>query len=205
MNHITKVALCGLMAASAFTSTTYAEDIGVKPYIGLDYNRISADYQTFNGVDQSEVLADSFNGFNPYIGFQLTERFGVELGYIRTGTQDKSFDSAVIGLAPGTTINTSTKISGFHADAVGRHAVSDKLDLLGSVGLARLKADITASVANVSISDSESDTALRAGVGARYAVTDELGLRGMVRYMKVDFDDTADGAFQYSFGVNYRF
>ncbi len=203
MNQL-KTGLLGLAVASA-TAFTSAHAEELKPYIGLDATMINANYKTIGTVNQDDVLGNNFKGVNPYVGVQVNKHFGVELGYLHTGDQSKSFDSSVAGLAPGTNVTTKADIKGFHLDAVGTYPATEKLDLLGSLGVARLKANITASVAGGSISGSETDTALRAGVGGRYALSDNLGVRGMLRYMKADFNDTTDGLFQYNVGLNYRF
>jgi len=200
-------ALAALLALSV-SGVAQAES-RFQPYIGLDISNLSANYQSSNGINYDEVLEDSLLALNPYVGVQLHERIGVEVGYLRSEEGDKSLDAARVLGTSGVDANTELTISGFHADVVVNHPLTDKLDLLGSVGIAQLEADLTLTVASgtasAEASDDESDTALRFGLGGRYALTDQLGIRGMLRYMNVDFDSTSDNLMQYSIGLSYQF
>lgn len=191
------------MATTALASAAQAQEFTFNPYVGLEISRLSVNYQTFNAapgvsVDGDEIFADSFNVINPVVGADLNKHLAVELGYLQTSAESESL-SAVD--------RTKLKMKGFHVDVLGKYPVSDKFELLGSVGVARLEADINAILptAGAQISGDEKDTAWRLGVGAKFNLTQNWALRGMVRYMSVDFDDSVDDLIQYGVGVVYRF
>lgn len=207
MNHklLTTTATLVALSTTAFAETTPE----VRPYVGFELGYQMADYKTDGNIKYADFLEENMLSLNPYVGFQLNEHFGVEVGYLQTQTGKKTTDaSAALGTS-GVDLNSELKISGFHADLVGRHELSEKLDLIGSVGMARLKADLTLKATSGSVSaeasDDETDTAYRAGVGAEYALTDNIGMRGMFRYMNVDFDGTADNIMSVGVGFNYKF
>ena len=190
------------LAASTATPALAAD---FKPYVGVDFSYLNADYE--NGVDL--IADDEFTGVNPYIGVQVHKNIGLEVGYLETGRSDKSFDGTAITVG-GTAVggdSSSTKISGFHLDVVGSHRLTEKFELLGTVGVARFKADLETNTTLGNTDDT--DTAWRIGAGGRYALTDNVGLRTLVRYNLIDFDDggadSANGFWQANVGVQYRF
>ena len=199
MNKTTQTALLGVMSLAAI-GATQAE---VSPYVGVELSAMSVDYD--NGLDV--ILADNFKAVNPYVGFQINENFAIETGYLQTNSQGKSASGTINGTA--VTADTNLKIKGFHIDAVGRKNISDKFDLLGSVGIARLKANldinVTAGSLTAAASGNDSDTALRLGAGGEYALTDNVSLRGMARYMKVDFSNVSKNLTSVGIGLNYKF
>ncbi|MEC8067250.1 MAG: outer membrane beta-barrel protein [Pseudomonadota bacterium] len=193
--------------ATIFAVNAHAGNFEFKPYVGFDMSMISADYKTTDGVSYGDVLADNFLGLNPYIGADLNEHFSVELGYLQTTEKGKSLGSVNTGSGP-VSGETDMKLKGFHIDAIGKHAINDKVNLLGSVGLARLKAELELNLTgagSASVKGDESDTAYRAGFGAEYALNDKVRMRGMIRYMHVDFSGAADNLMQYAVGLNYKF
>ena len=210
--HVFTAAL--FLAASTLTpalaTPTLASDFkltDLKPYVGVDFSYLNFDYTDSFGLDL--IAEDEFAGANPYVGFQVHDNIGLEVGYLETGRSDKSFDGTAITVG-GTTIggnSSSTKISGVHFDVMGNYSVTDKFEALGTVGIARFEADIETNTSIGNIDDT--DTAWRIGAGGRYALTDNFGLRSIVRYNHIDFDDNAgdaaDGFWQANLGVQYRF
>lgn len=173
----------------------------IRPYIGADIGYMSADYKTESGINYGDLLDDSFASINPYIGLELNKHVSVEVGYMQTGTGKKSYSDS------GVTLDSKLKVKGYHADVIGRYPIADKIDLLGSVGIARLKANVSYTINSgaTSAKDSANDTAWRLGVGTAYHLTDNVQARAMLRYMKVDFSDTTDNLTQASMGLSYRF
>lgn len=197
-----KTTLTTTAALLAVVGMAYAADNEIRPYVGVDLTRVMADYNndTYLGVSSDDLLKDSLNGINPYVGVQFNKYVGIEAGYLQTAEGKKSnvLNSGV---------NTKIKLSGFSADLVGTLPVTpdDKVSLLGSAGLGRYKADITATGPGGLVSADDSDTGYRLGAGAQYQLTDNIGVRAMARYIKVGFDDTTDNVITGSVGVNYRF
>ena len=91
--------------------------------------------------------------------------------------------------------------------------MSEKFEVLGTVGIARFELDSEFNVGGTPLVADETDTAWRVGAGGRYALTENLGVRSIVRYNLVDFntdlvgtnEDTANGFWQANVGVQYRF
>lgn len=184
--------LAVLSATSLLVATTAVaeEQSTPKAYVGLDYGMMSVEFDSTT----SSFYEDSFKTISPYVGVNLTDNFAVEAGYLRSSTENKTVGSG----------STELKFKGFYLDAVGKYDVTEKLTALGSVGVARLKAEVSATGSGGSLSADETETSLRFGAGAEYALTDNLNARGMVRYMDTGFSGV-DNAMQYTVGVNYNF
>lgn len=85
---------------------------------------------------------------------------------------------------------------------------AQKLELIGSVGLARTKAEAEIDATAIGFTrarDDTSETKLRLGAGAQYEFAQDLNMRGMLRWQDADFEDSADNAYIFSLGVNYTF
>lgn len=220
----TTTSLIAIAAACISTSAVAADDMNIRPYIGMEYNYISAsiknvstDLDANSTNDFSGKLnADNYHAIVPNIGARIGNHFGLELGYLHTTEESESLTGT--DFLAGTTGKTDTRITGFHIDANGYYPVADKLEAIGSVGVGRYKAKTTLTgtivagglaLGSGSASDDESDTALRLGAGLQYALTDHVNLRGMVRYVNVEFKDAgdklADGAWAGAIGISYAF
>lgn len=193
MNQLKINALLGLATLTTVASVS-AHAGELKPYIGLDAGIVNAQYGSISGVNLDAIAEERFKVLNPYVGVELNDKLALELGYFRTSEEDKDLG----------TVTTSIRFSGIHLDAVGSLPVNDKLDVLGTVGLAHVKAEIGAS-GTVTGSGSDTEIAPRVGIGARYALSDKVSARAMLRYTKTDFDGEVDGLMQYGVGVAYHF
>ena len=201
-----KLMLSAAVCALAASSATPALSADLKPYVGMDFSYLNADYTNNNDI----ALDDEFTGVNPYIGVQVHKNIGLEVGYLETGRTDKTFDGSGVFTGGGPGDTSDTKISGFHLDVMGSHNVTDKFEALGTVGIARFEADSELVVGGTPGVAEDTDTAWRIGAGGRYAVTENFGLRSLIRYNLVDFNDgtstdTANGFWQANVGVQYRF
>lgn len=214
MKTLTLTAVSALALATALPAqaqdTTLFETI--TPYIGAELTHARVSYDSDQGLDYDEVYEDSFNGAGLYVGARLHENFGIELGYNRTREEDRTVNISGTGYS----LNGDTKVqlSTISFDAMGYLPIEDAdFELIGSVGLAHTKADAevtgTATIGSLSgtgtISDDETETKLRLGVGAQYEIADNLNLRGMLRWQDADFGGAATSATSVAFGVNYSF
>lgn len=206
MNNTMKLATLGLLAASsAFSTPALAE---VKPYIGFEAGRLQADYKTSDGVDYSQVFDDSFTTLNPLVGLEVNDYLAVEAGYMQSTSSSKDLGTVTVAGVGTVSGETDLKVKGFHLDVLGKYPVTERFKLIGSVGVARLKADASLDVTGAaagSVNDSETDTVARLGVGASYGMGEHFDMRTMLRYMPVDFGGTADNLMQVSFGATYKF
>ncbi len=217
-NLILSTALIAGVSTTAFLiSPAHAEDIPFKPYIGLDLQHTSVDYNNNYDIggglalDGETILEDGFNGANIHIGSRFHKYFGAELGYFRTQSESKDTASgATVGPSTVATADFSTdvKLQGFTLDALGYLPIDkeERFELIGTAGVSWIKGEVEATVPGVGSADvDDSEIGFRLGAGAQYNVTDNIDLRGLVRYQKVDFDNIADNAWTYSLGVNYSF
>ena len=182
--------LAVLSASLLISTSALAEEQSNNIYVGLDYGMMNVEFDS----ETSPFFEDSFKTLSPYVGVNVNNNFAVELGYLHSSDEDKAVGSG----------STELSISGFYLDGVGKYDVTEKLTALGSVGVARLKAEVSANGAGGSLTADETETSLRFGAGAEYALTDKLNARGMIRYMDTGFDGV-DNAMQYTVGVNYSF
>lgn len=189
-----------LTLAIIFSSTPvmaieYPTGFFFKPYMGADYDYMHVSYKDGGG----DVLKSNLNGFDIHAGARVNKYLGFEGSYLWTANADK--DNVL-----GSGIDTSVNVRGFTLDALGYLPVTsdNKLELIGTVGVSRLKAEFSAT-GIVGVSGSETEYKPRFGAGAEYWVTDNSNLRGLVRYQAADFDDNASHAIVASVGLNYQF
>lgn len=173
-----------------------ADDYGFffKPYVGADYDYIHANYN--DGGDQ--VANNSMHGGDIHVGARLHKYFGVEASYV--ATTDAAKNNVL-----GTGINTKVNVRGATLDALGYLPLADKLEIIGTAGVSRLRGEMELKGAGGHISSSESETKGRVGGGAQYWLTDNLNIRGLVRYQGADFSGSLNNATIASLGFNWQF
>lgn len=197
--------ICTAAVLAAITTPAAAqESFAFQPYIGFDLQHTRMSYDNYDdGVfafNWDEGIADNLNGANIHVGARVHEHIGVELGYFRTQEKSKSFE-----LLPGVQDSSDVQLSGLTLDALAYLPVTERVDLIATAGVSRIKAELDGTIGGVAFSDDESEFGFRAGAGAQVGLTDRLNLRGLVRYQQADFDDVADHALTYSAGLNYGF
>lgn len=178
--------LATLAAATLLGAT--AAHAQQEPDLGF-YGAVDAQYHTvdYNGV--GSALENNHEGLNFALGIRPTKHFGVEVGY---------FDSTA-----ETRNGIRTEFSGLALDAIGYLPVlkSEKLELMGSVGVVRQRGEVSA----LGVADREKETKLRIGAGAQYHFNDKVSTRLRVLYSDANFGKMADSYATYSLGVSYRF
>lgn len=173
-------------------NNAYADDLMFKPYVGVDYDYVHANYAS--GVDQ--ILDKNINGADFHAGARINQYFGIEGSYLWTADSNKT----VTGL------KTSVNLTGYTLDGMGYLPVTadKKLELIGTVGISRLRANVQFS-GLLTGSGSEWETKGRIGTGAQYWLTDKINTRALVRYQAADFSGVVDNAIIGSIGLNYQF
>ena len=142
-------------------------------------NANTADLNAFKSSSADGKLAIRKNkpGVNVFVGARFTEHLGAELGF--------GFISKV---KSGVQLNrqASNKISNLYADVLGFMPVASKVDLIGSLGIGRLKSkpDVSSFTFTNKAALTKTKVGLRAGLGAQYNITENWGTRAMVRYQK---------------------
>lgn len=197
MNTI-KLALLSALSVTAINA--HALDTNIKPYVGAELGAMAVDYTTESGVDYSSFYANQLVSASAHAGVELNERLAVEVGYINTSEKSKDFNIGANNLS------SDIKLTGFYADMIGKHPITENVKALASVGITHLKADATYTNngTGATVSTDEKKTSYRVGLGAEYKVNDKIDVRGTVRYMDTGID-VVESALQYAVGVNYKF
>lgn len=184
-----------LLSSAANAEPVFTPDFFFKPYVGVDYDFVHADYK--DGGNQ--VLNDSLNGGDIHIGARIHKYLGFEGSYLWTA--DATKDNVL-----GTSVNTKVNVQGGAFDAMGYLPIGNsKFELIGTAGVSYLKGDAGLNGAGGHLSLSKWETKGRVGGGAQYWITDNINLRGIVRYQGASFSSTLDDAIIYSAGLNFQF
>jgi OmpA-OmpF porin, OOP family len=121
------------------------------------------------GISLKDAASGSNNGSGVklFAGYQLTENFGAELGFIRSSTLKRAF---VVGNA---NVEQKGKASALYVAGTGRFAIGQHFALTGKLGVARGKFSGTNALPLPS-SITGSKTGAIFGVGAEYRFTPKL-------------------------------
>lgn len=183
--------------AAPYTSSDAAKQFFFKPYVGLGYqnNDFGEKGQPLGG-DSDDYIDTNLHGGNIYLGARFHKYWAVEAAYQRS---EEAKQSNVLGLG----VDSKARISGGSVDLLGYLPINPKLDVIGTVGITRLKGEVEYSGGIGSYDETE--TKWRAGAGLQYALTDRLNARGLVRYQEASFDNLVDDAVVSTVGLNWEF
>lgn len=190
------IALSGAFLASSAAS---ALDFDPKFYIG---GEVQANRQT--GVKQiktpagnpltatdkkKSLFGKSGSGASAIVGTKLNENIGVEIGF--TGLTGNKISIANTATNAFKTNNAlKTKSHNLYADVLGYVPVTNEVDLIGSVGVGRLRTKMCGKLVTATgkaletVSMKSSKTGVRVGAGAQYKLSENLNARFMVRHQK---------------------
>jgi OOP family OmpA-OmpF porin len=150
---------------------------------------------------------DRDTGYKVFGGYKFHRNFAVEAGFFNLGT----FGYTATTVPPGS-LTGDVRIRGLNLDLVGILPVTDRLSVLGRVGVvsARSKGHfsstgaVTMPFANPD--PSERSTGAKVGIGMQYDFTDRLALRGEVERYRVKDSISNKGHIDLlSVGLIYRF
>lgn len=205
----------GLAAIAVVTSQfAVADDLGW--YGGANVGRSAAtidDARITSGLlsrgltTTSIIDQDRSTGGKIFGGYQFNRNFALEGGY---------FDLGKFGFAattvPAGTLTGNIRLQGWNLDAVGILPVTEKLSVLGRVGVTNARARDSFSgtgAVNVpysSANPSQRDTNYKFGVGVQYAFNDALAMRVEAeRYRVNDAVGNKGDVDLVSVGLVYRF
>ena len=121
------------------------------------------------GIALQERTSGSKNGSGAklFAGYQLTENFGAELGFIRSSTLKRSY---VVGT---TNVEQKGEVSALYAAGTGRFAFGERFAVTGKLGVARGKFSGTNALPTAS-AITGSKTGAIFGVGAEYRFTPKI-------------------------------
>ncbi|HEY1043616.1 MAG TPA: outer membrane beta-barrel protein [Telluria sp.] len=145
------------LIATAFAAPAFAADNYVSASVGRAKHKLEAD---------GAKLSEKDTSFKAAVGHNFAPGVGVELGYVNFGETSVSAAGA----------SASAKPKSVYAAVVGELPVAEKVSVLGKLGVARTKTDISATVGGITQRADEKDTSAVIGVGAAYAFTDAVKL-----------------------------
>ncbi len=121
------------------------------------------------GISLKDTASGSKNGSGVklFTGYQLTENFGAELGFIRSSTLKRTF---VVG---NTNVEQKGKVSALYVAGTGRFAIGEHFALTGKLGVVRGKFSGTNALP-VASAITGNKTGAIFGMGAEYRFTPKL-------------------------------
>jgi opacity protein-like surface antigen len=186
MNKKILAAACGLLVSSGFA---LAQD-DMNFYVGgeLGYNRHGYTSEFKDSISNNGGTLKSKNvpTLGLLIGGKFHENFGAEIGY--TFFKKSKVDWNTAGWS-----NDNVKANNMYLDLLGYMPVDTCFDLIGAVGVGRMKIKTVDNNAGNGIGDSSKGKAgFRLGVGAQYKFDDHFAARAMVRYQRANIKDSTD-------------
>ena len=198
--------LCGTAAAQPIDGWYAGGNIG-RSAATIDDDGIRSGLQVQGLATSSIEDRDRDTGYKVFGGYKFHRNFAVEAGFFDLG----SFGYTATTVPPGT-LTGDVRIRGLNLDLVGILPVTDRLSVLGRVGVvsARSKGHfsstgaVTMPFANPD--PSERSTGAKVGIGMQYDFTDRLALRGEVERYRVKDSISNKGHIDLlSVGLIYRF
>lgn len=157
-----------VVAGSAFANNSF--------YLGAEVNYNSPKYKNVTATSATEVKKNKY-GIGFEVGAKFNENFGVGVGY-------NFFKKSKRTNASG--VEVSSKLKNLFVDLFGYYPVSEEVNLVGSLGMGKLKPTVAASTGTVSAPANVNKGKFkpRVGFGAEYKFDDNVSTRFMVRYQK---------------------
>lgn len=172
MNKLIKTVLVSGLVFSAAASAEMA------PYVGAEVQLNNPKFNKDMTTNQGSIEAKKGRlGLGVYGGVKATENFGVEVGasFAKKATKKSARNTDV-----------TVKHNNIYVDAVGYMPVNEEVEVLGKVGLGRMKAKVT--VANETVTNADkvnkAKVGVRLGAGVQYKLDDNLAARVMLTHQK---------------------
>lgn len=136
-------------------------------------------------ADDTDTAFKLFGGYKLPLAQGSAFSGAIEIGFVDFGEVGLSGTDSVFGATSAT-----VAVTGFNLALVGTFGVTDRLSLLGKLGMLRWDADIEfSSSVGGSASDGETGTDFAFGIGAILALTDQVSARLEWERFKFDEDD----------------
>lgn len=194
------------VAAHADTNFYVLGSVGQDRVSGLKKSDINDELTTAGATINSSKLDTEDTAYKLQVGYQVTENFAIEGGYVDLGQAEYKADVV------GGSAKVTWEAKGWNLNAVGMVPITKNFTVLAKLGAihAKVEAKATAYGAGGSASDSNSITRTKSvvGVGAAYAITDNLGVRVEAEsYNSLGSSGSTGEAdvFLLSAGVSYKF
>ncbi|PVX37658.1 outer membrane beta-barrel protein [Janthinobacterium sp. 78] len=176
-------------AALAFPLFAQAQGVYVGGNVGRSELKVSA--------DQEGSRKKSDTGYKVYAGYDFTQNFGAETGYVALGKIKDSFEDA----------RSEIKSHAFYVAATGTLPVNEQFSLFAKAGVSQNRTKVSYSELNFSESESHNKTSALFGIGAAYHFDKKLSL--VAEYENFGTVASEDGsklkADMFSIGLRYKF
>ncbi len=178
-----------------------AQALPLSPYIGADYIYSDIGYSH----DYEKFSPEKLNSGAAIVGVKILPGIAVEGFFQQSENKNREAGSVV---QYGDIASTDMKIRSYGADLVTDILHLYKVELMGSVGVARYDVDVSSKRYYGNnynhASETWNGTALRLGLGAQFNITDHYSVRAMGRYIRTDMDNLKDIK-EFSIGMRYYF
>jgi OOP family OmpA-OmpF porin len=140
------------------------------------------------GASRLDKADDHGNVFKVYGGYQITEHFGAEAGFLRLGNVETDTQSA--------------KARAFYTAGTARWELNDRFSVNGMLGVAQrqVTGDRTSGASNLN----RDNTAVIVGFGAQYRLTPRLELTANLDHL-ADVTEESSSSDLVTAGVVFRF
>lgn len=187
-----KTAALGCMAAAALAGPALAQGAGWyggaavgRTAASIDEDRIRQGLAGQGLATSSFSQRDTDTGYKLFGGYQVNRWLGIEAGFFDLGQMGYTATTTPAGNLRG-----DVKVRGLNLDAVGTLPLTDRLSLLGRVGVAHARTRgsfaATGAVTNpYGASSSSKDTGLKLGAGLAWRVSEAWELRGEYERLRI--------------------
>jgi OOP family OmpA-OmpF porin len=176
-------------AALAFPLFAQAEGA----YIGANVGRSEVKLS----IDEEGSTKKSDTGYKAYAGYNFTQNFGAEAGYVDFGKVNGNIS----------VVKVEAKSHAFYVAATGTLPLNEQFSLFAKAGVSQNRTKITLSAFNVRESESNNKTSAIFGIGAAYNINKNLS--AVAEYENFGKIINADGgdvkADMLSIGLRYKF
>ncbi|AQR70637.1 hypothetical protein BZG29_21730 [Janthinobacterium sp. LM6] len=174
-------------AALAFPLFAQAEGTYIGANVGRSEMKLS--------IDEAGSTKKSNTGYKAYAGYDFTQNFGAEAGYVDFGKLTTTFDGDKLDV----------KSHAFYVAATGTLPLNEQFSLFAKAGVSQNRTKV--SVVGENVNDSTNKTSAIFGIGAAYHFDKKLSLVAEYEnFGKVaNGDDAKLKADMLSIGLRYKF
>lgn len=175
------------------SSLSYASDVYLKPYLGID---AQFRFMSFREGFGAKNFRNRYPQANIFGGLKFCDYLGIEAGYFSSVdlTRNSTFGPNEVNLGVSefpASINSigSSRIQGWHINLMGYVPISEEycLTALGYIGASQSKVTLRYIVTEIAgeqedftANFSQTKTIMRAGLGLQHMISNCIGVRGIV-------------------------
>lgn len=180
------LAVAGLMIGASASAQVYVGG-------SLGQAKSSVDCKDASKCDKISSTYKVFGGYN------IDKNFAVEASYSNLGKLKAVTKEGSL------TANHEVKAKSFELAGVAKHDFTDELSGFAKLGVARVTADATSSLAGSSYKGDTTSTQAVLGLGVNYKISKEFALRGEFESRRVKLFDEKARVNTFTVGAQYSF